>query len=922
MVKGSSKIGSIASRCQKGGYQRQLRSRMTGKEVDDNSAEDGTFVSGVVEGFYGKPWSTDQRKLLFAWMNKMGLNTYMYAPKDDCKHRAFWRELYSVEEADHLTNLVEAAHQNNVNFVYAISPGLDITFSSTKDITCLKRKLEQVSTFGCKAFAILFDDIDPEISEADRSVFPSSAFAQASVTNEVYEHLGQPKFLFCPTEYCASRAIPNVLNSDYLTTIGSKLLPGINVMWTGPKVISKKLSIQSLEEVASVLKRPPVIWDNIHANDYDPRRIFLGPYDGRSPEIIPYLRGVMTNPNTEFEANFIACHTLAQWCKSNVDGVKKDIISGDRLSPVASDIKLETESDFSSDEDIPTRFDTRYQPRQALKIAVSEWLVEFSARRLPPKRPSPPMMPMSNVVVSTCTALTPTTTTFESEDKNVSLPIPPLNSMDSNMAEVDNVSYMQPSMNPVNSLVDVPISDTEFVADNSELEPMDCVPTGVSAIPSNVHSIPKNESSESLMQIEVTALEKAGERNSTDITNCEEVVETSNGVEFTSSGNLTYENVSLLVDLFYTPFEYGSKGCEMMQDLYWLRANAHVISSANGAKKIKDQVTHWFEVAKRFEDSVGAVLELYDRLVVMPNKSLLMDIFPYLWDLRGVLQTCCAYVKWMGGGRVPYMAVCHLQGSLTWLTKGYKEAFVSGDQEPWVFRGGLQAEFQRMLPIDTAHDLFFMTAPDTFVKKRYVYRPYHPNDKDQVYQVCLKTCDDGMDGTDVFPDNPQLMGDRLLGGLVTNSHEYCFVVEDEEGICGYALCALDSKQLHQKTKVAWIPSMCQKYPKPDKDDLSPADELILSFHNEQQMIPEVLYKRYPSLLRVDVLPNRIEDPAVPKRLLACALCAVKTSGSIGVHCELTVGDKYMMDCYAKLGFVPITGPDCMSDDAIFLGRII
>lgn len=91
--------------------------------------------------------------------------------------------------------------------------------------------------------------------------------------------------------------------------------------------MSKKLSIQSLEEIASVLRRPPVIWDNIHANDYDPRRIFLGPYDYRSPEIIPYLRGVMTNPNTEFEANFIPCHTLAQWCKSNPERVKKDIIS-------------------------------------------------------------------------------------------------------------------------------------------------------------------------------------------------------------------------------------------------------------------------------------------------------------------------------------------------------------------------------------------------------------------------------------------------------------------------------------------------------------------------------------------------------------------------------------------------------------------
>ena len=91
--------------------------------------------------------------------------------------------------------------------------------------------------------------------------------------------------------------------------------------------MSKKLSIASLEEIATVLKRPCVIWDNIHANDYDPRRIFLGPYDGRSPEIIPYINGVMTNPNTEFEANFVAINTLGQWCKSNPDGVKKDIIA-------------------------------------------------------------------------------------------------------------------------------------------------------------------------------------------------------------------------------------------------------------------------------------------------------------------------------------------------------------------------------------------------------------------------------------------------------------------------------------------------------------------------------------------------------------------------------------------------------------------
>lgn len=28
-----------------------------------------------------------------------GLNTYLYAPKDDYKHRMYWRDLYSAEEA-------------------------------------------------------------------------------------------------------------------------------------------------------------------------------------------------------------------------------------------------------------------------------------------------------------------------------------------------------------------------------------------------------------------------------------------------------------------------------------------------------------------------------------------------------------------------------------------------------------------------------------------------------------------------------------------------------------------------------------------------------------------------------------------------------------------------------------------------------
>ena len=115
-------------------------------------------------------------------------------------------------------------------------------------------------------------------------------------------------------------------------------------LFLGAKVISKKITITELEEVSRVLQRPPVIWDNIHANDYDPRRVFLGPYDGRSPEIIPYIRGVLTNPNCEFEANYIPLHTLGQWSRSNTDGVKKDIITGMALQCLILNVR---KTDFS-----------------------------------------------------------------------------------------------------------------------------------------------------------------------------------------------------------------------------------------------------------------------------------------------------------------------------------------------------------------------------------------------------------------------------------------------------------------------------------------------------------------------------------------------------------------------------------------------
>lgn len=298
-----------------------------------------------------------QRKELFRREQKWGLNAYLYAPKDDYKHRMYWRDLYSLEEADQLMTLISAAKEHNVEFIYALSPGLDITFSNPKEVAALKRKLRQVCEFGCRSFALLFDDIETEMCSSDKAAFSSFAEAQVSVTNEVFLHLDEPHtFLFCPTDYCAAFCSPSVPLSAYLKTVGEKLHAGIDVLWTGPKVVSQDISVASIDEVSAVLRRPPVIWDNIHANDYDPQRLFLGPFKNRPAELIPKLRGVLTNPNCEFEPNFVAIHTLATWCKSSY--AQKDV-------PM--------DGDDGSD----------YNPHDALRLALTDWLVEFSRANQP-----------------------------------------------------------------------------------------------------------------------------------------------------------------------------------------------------------------------------------------------------------------------------------------------------------------------------------------------------------------------------------------------------------------------------------------------------------------------------------------------------------------------------------------------------------
>ena len=277
------------------------------------------FLSGAIEGFYGQPWTHAERVALFDWLAAWGLNTYLYAPKDDLKHRALWREPYTDEESGALQRLIEACHARGLHFIFGLSPGLDIRYGAEADRDRLRRRFDQLLTLGCRHFSLLFDDTSGRLDGGDADRWSSLAAAQSDVANGVFTWIRsrdrESRFVFCPTAYCGRMAQAGLGGPDYLSTVGRDLLPEIDIFWTGPEIISREISLAHARELGAMLRRKPIIWDNLHANDYDGRRFFCGPYSGRPLELRNEVNGLLSNPNNELPLNFVPLRTLAAFVR-------------------------------------------------------------------------------------------------------------------------------------------------------------------------------------------------------------------------------------------------------------------------------------------------------------------------------------------------------------------------------------------------------------------------------------------------------------------------------------------------------------------------------------------------------------------------------------------------------------------------------
>ena len=262
---------------------------------------------GVVEGFYGTPWSHQARLSLIDFYGRYKMNTYIYGPKDDPYHSSpDWRKPYPEDEAADIKELVEACRANYVDFVWAIHPGQDIKWNE-EDYAALVAKFEDMYALGVRAFAIFFDDISGD---------GANPYRQVELLNRLGEEFVKVKgdvapLIICPTDYNRSWANPTERGS--LAVYGRELDPSVRVFWTGDYVCSD-LTPATLEWVGTRIQRPALYWWNFPVTDYCRHIVMQGPVYGLDQTLTAEnLCGFVSNPMEHAEASKLALYGVADY---------------------------------------------------------------------------------------------------------------------------------------------------------------------------------------------------------------------------------------------------------------------------------------------------------------------------------------------------------------------------------------------------------------------------------------------------------------------------------------------------------------------------------------------------------------------------------------------------------------------------------
>lgn len=267
-------------------------------------------VRGSIEGFYGTPWSHEDRLSQIEFYGDQKLNTYIYAPKDDLYHRERWRDPYPETEMQRMQDLIDTSKENKVDFVFSLSPGIDIRFDGAEgeaDYQALVKKCQSLYDMGVRSFAIFFDDIENKDGKK-----------QAELLNRFNKEFIQAKgdikpLITVPTEYDSNvMGLASTVNK-YTKEFAATLDKSIKVLWTGSAVVPEGIDVANAQKVKEVYGDRMGIWWNYPCTDYITEKLALGPIYGLDKGLENEVDFLVMNPMEHAELSKITLATGADY---------------------------------------------------------------------------------------------------------------------------------------------------------------------------------------------------------------------------------------------------------------------------------------------------------------------------------------------------------------------------------------------------------------------------------------------------------------------------------------------------------------------------------------------------------------------------------------------------------------------------------
>lgn len=302
--------------------------QQTQDEVRELEIKDySSYYRGFIEGYYGIPWTSEERKELMRFGSKFKSNIYIYAPKDDAYHSSCWRDLYAENDLEILKEQIEVGRETKTKLAWALHPFMSNKITADNydaSLQIVEKKFNQLYEAGVRQFVISADDV-----EVTGGLLEDGSLHN-KLLNDVATFLKAKNdcndLVFVPSAYCyqAEQRLKVDLNK-YYASLMKDLDDSIHIMWTGDDVCSSMESGR-FTEFTNLTNKKPFFWLNWPVNDYSTDHLLMGKGEvlniNYTDDTVPF-EGMVTNPMQQAEPSKLSIFAICDYTwnpnKFNVD---------------------------------------------------------------------------------------------------------------------------------------------------------------------------------------------------------------------------------------------------------------------------------------------------------------------------------------------------------------------------------------------------------------------------------------------------------------------------------------------------------------------------------------------------------------------------------------------------------------------------